>query len=498
MGRGTAVVTGASSGIGAATARQLAAAGYDVVVGARRVDRLAALAAEIGGRAHPLDVTDDASVQAFVGAVPECAVLVNNAGGAIGMDPVATADPADWRRMYDVNVLGVLRMTQALLPKLVASGAGHVVVMGSTAGRIVYEGGGGYTAAKHGAAALAETLRLELVGEPVRVTEIAPGMVATEEFSLNRFGGDAERAAQVYAGVPNPLTADDVADCVTWAVTRPRTSTSTSSWSSRWPRRPSTRWTGRAEPAIPHNHPMTAYSELVAATRRDGAALAAAGRLGLAATIASCPGWDVGRLLLHTGRVYAFVTTVLETRATGAPPDRPSRPPPDTEPVGYLLAALDDVVAALTDLAPDSPVWNWSPRPDQARFWGRRMALETAVHRWDAEHAHGIEEAVEATLARDGVEELFDALVPRLVARGVPAGRSGTIGLHATDVEADWTVTLSERGAVARAGRDGAECEVSGRASELLLLLYNRLPSEGLDSTGDTGLLDDWAARFHV
>lgn len=221
MSAPTAVVTGASSGIGAATAHQLAAAGFQVVVAARRRDRLQALAAEIGGRAIELDVTGAASVAALAAAVPECAVLVNNAGNALGLDPIADADPEDWRAMYDVNVLGVLRVTQALLPALVASGSGHVVVMSSTAGHVVYEGGGGYTAAKHGATALAETLRLELCGRPVRVTEIAPGMVATDEFSLNRFRGDADRAASVYAGVREPLTADDVAECVVWAVTRP-------------------------------------------------------------------------------------------------------------------------------------------------------------------------------------------------------------------------------------------------------------------------------------
>ena len=220
-GRGTAVVTGASSGIGAATARRLAAEGFDVVIGARRRDRLDALAAEIGARALTLDVTSDESVGAFAAEVTEARVLVNNAGLALGLDPIAEASVEDWRRMYDVDVLGVLRVTKALLPTLVASGQGHVVVMGSTAGRIVYEGGGGYTAAKHGVAALAETLRLELCGRPVRVTEIAPGMVATDEFSLVRFGGDAERAAGVYAGVDAPLTADDIADCVAWCVTRP-------------------------------------------------------------------------------------------------------------------------------------------------------------------------------------------------------------------------------------------------------------------------------------
>ena len=217
----TAVVTGASGGIGAATVRRLAAAGFSVVAGARRMDRLAALAAQTGARTVALDVTDDASVAALAAAVPDCAVVVNNAGGALGLDPVATASVADWGSMFDTNVLGTLRVTQALLPALIASGDGIVVNIGSIAGRVVYEGGGGYCAAKFGVAAMTETLRLELCGQPVRVTEIAPGMVKTKGFSLTRFGGDAERAQQVYQGVPNPLSADDVADCIEWVVTRP-------------------------------------------------------------------------------------------------------------------------------------------------------------------------------------------------------------------------------------------------------------------------------------
>jgi NADP-dependent 3-hydroxy acid dehydrogenase YdfG len=225
----TAVVTGASSGIGAATARRLAEAGYHVALAARRTDRLEALAKELtsAGRSasvHALDVTDRAAVDAFaadLGALPPLHVLVNNAGGALGTDPVATADPDEWRTMYEVNVLGVLHVTQALLPALTGSGDGTVVVLSSTAGLAPYEGGGGYVAAKHGAHVIAETLRLELNGRPVRVIEIAPGMVRTEEFALTRFHGDAERAAAVYAGVAEPLTADDVADTVTWAVTRP-------------------------------------------------------------------------------------------------------------------------------------------------------------------------------------------------------------------------------------------------------------------------------------
>jgi NADP-dependent 3-hydroxy acid dehydrogenase YdfG len=215
----TAVVTGASSGIGAATARALAEAGFDVVVGARRQDRLAEVADAIGGRALPLDVTDDDSVAAFCAEVPECAVLVNNAGGALGLDRIEDADLGRWQQMYDTNVLGTLRMTRALLPALRASGDGLVVVIGSIAGSQAYVGGAGYNAAKFAQRAFAEALRKELFGEPVRVTEIEPGMVETE-FSLVRFDGDAERAARVYEGV-DALKPEDIAECVAFVATRP-------------------------------------------------------------------------------------------------------------------------------------------------------------------------------------------------------------------------------------------------------------------------------------
>jgi len=216
---GVAVVTGASSGIGAATARRLAKDGYSVVLGARRLGRLEALAEEIGGRALPLDVTDDRSVAAFCAEVPECRVLVNNAGGALGMDPVTGADLAQWQTMYDTNVLGVVRLTKALLPAIEAAGSGTVVVIGSIAGFEPYEGGAGYNAAKHAISAVRTVLRYELLGRPVRVCEIDPGMVETE-FSLVRFDGDAERAAKVYEGM-TPLDADDVAECVAFVVSRP-------------------------------------------------------------------------------------------------------------------------------------------------------------------------------------------------------------------------------------------------------------------------------------
>jgi NADP-dependent 3-hydroxy acid dehydrogenase YdfG len=217
--RRTAVVTGASSGIGAATARHLAAAGFDVVVGARRLDRLHEVADPIGATAHHLDVTDTASVDAFCAELGPVSVLVNNAGGALGLDPVATADEREWQTMFETNVMGVMRLTRALLPRLIESGDGHVVTIGSIAAWEPYAGGAGYNAAKFGARAVMGALRHELLGQPVRITEIDPGMVETE-FSLVRFGGDDARAAKVYEGV-RPLSADDVAECVTFAATRP-------------------------------------------------------------------------------------------------------------------------------------------------------------------------------------------------------------------------------------------------------------------------------------
>lgn len=215
----TAVITGASSGIGAATARALAADGYRTVLGARRLDRLEALAEEIDGEAIALDVTEHASVLHFTAGVSRCDVLIHCAGGAIGLDSVADGDEDRWRWMYEANAMGTARMTKALLPKLIASGDGHVVGVTSIAAFETYRGGAGYTAAKHAQRAALRTLRLELLGEPVRLTEIAPGMVETE-FSLVRFGGDKEAAAEVYAGM-TPLQAEDVAACIRWAVAQP-------------------------------------------------------------------------------------------------------------------------------------------------------------------------------------------------------------------------------------------------------------------------------------
>jgi NADP-dependent 3-hydroxy acid dehydrogenase YdfG len=221
MSRPLAVVTGASSGIGAATARKLAAAGFEVICAARRSERIEALAAEIDGRAVVTDVTDEASVAALAAAAgPSLDVLVNNAGGAVGLEPVADADLAAWQRMYDINVLGTARVTKALFPAL-KQAAGIIVFVTSTAADAGYEGGGGYCGAKAAERALVESMRLELFDTDVRITEICPGMVHTEEFSLVRFGGDQARADAIYAGVPDPLTADDVAETITFMATRP-------------------------------------------------------------------------------------------------------------------------------------------------------------------------------------------------------------------------------------------------------------------------------------
>ena len=216
-----AVVTGASSGIGAATARRLAAEGFRVFCAARRFDRVRALADEIGGVALKCDVTSQQDVNELLWALGQrCDLLVNNAGGAFGMEAVAEADIEAWRSMYEVNVLGAVRVTKTLLPLLRAS-EGTVVFVTSVAADGGYELGAGYCGVKAAERSMAQSMRLELCGEPVRICEIVPGLVHTEEFSLTRFGGDQAKADAVYAGVPGPLVADDIADCIAFVATRP-------------------------------------------------------------------------------------------------------------------------------------------------------------------------------------------------------------------------------------------------------------------------------------
>jgi NADP-dependent 3-hydroxy acid dehydrogenase YdfG len=215
----TAVVTGASSGFGAATVRALVDHGFEVKAGARRADRLQALARETGCDWARLDVTDPASVTSFAAGIERLDLLVNNAGNAFGAELIADADESHWRAMFELNVMGVLRTTRVLLPALRASGDATIVNLGSVAGFETYPGGAGYTASKHALRALTRTLRLELLGEPIRITEIAPGMAETE-FALVRYGGDQDRATKLYAGM-TPLAAEDIAQAILWVATRP-------------------------------------------------------------------------------------------------------------------------------------------------------------------------------------------------------------------------------------------------------------------------------------
>jgi NADP-dependent 3-hydroxy acid dehydrogenase YdfG len=219
MAKQVAVITGASAGIGAATALRLAEEDFDVILGARRLDRVEEIADKCGGRALALDLTDPASIEAFTSTIEACDVLVNNAGLASGLQPIKDLELERVEAMFRTNVFGLLHVTRALLPKLLESPPGHIVNLGSIAGFEVYRGGAGYTASKHAVRAISRTLRLELMGTGVRVTEVMPGLVQTE-FSLVRFDGDREKANKVYEGM-TPLTGDDIADCIAWAVTRP-------------------------------------------------------------------------------------------------------------------------------------------------------------------------------------------------------------------------------------------------------------------------------------
>jgi len=222
--RGIAIVTAASSEIAAATALALAKDGFHVIAAARRIDRLKELQAKNSSiEICELDITDQSSVDACATSLAGKPVelLVNNAGGAFDGDSVLDSDPEIWRHTYEVNVIGTVRMVKAITPIMLQNGTGQIVVLGSTAGHTAYENGGSYVAAKFAERSLAATLRLELNGKPIRVSEISPGMVKTDEFAKVRFGGDTTRAAKVYEGVAEPLVAEDIAEAIRWVATLP-------------------------------------------------------------------------------------------------------------------------------------------------------------------------------------------------------------------------------------------------------------------------------------
>lgn len=235
------------------------------------------------------------------------------------------------------------------------------------------------------------------------------------------------------------------------------------------------------------------HAEWVAATRREGQALAAAARLGLDVAVPSCPDWTVGRLLGHVGRVYRYATHVLDSRATGDP-GRPAPPASGEDPIGYLLDGLDGVIGALGRVEPTTPVWNWSIQPQLAMFWSRRMAQESAVHRYDGQLAHDVTEPIDADLAADGISEVFDTILPRLFAHGPVDGLDGTMRLVATDAGTEWTAKFTPESVVVSRGPGHGELTVTATASDLLLLLWNRARRERLEVTGDRRLLDLWIA----
>lgn len=222
------LITGASSGIGYATAVLLASKGGEVIAAARRADRLEELASRDGISAVTCDITDEASVQALAATVAEGGpidVLINNAGAAMGLASIEESSIDDWRAMFELNVIGTKRMISTFLPSLrqaaSASGMADIVTVTSTSAFTPYEGGGGYNAAKYAGHAMMQVLRLELNGEPIRVIDIAPGMVKTDEFTLKRFGGDKARTEKLYENVDRPLTADDVAETIVAALELP-------------------------------------------------------------------------------------------------------------------------------------------------------------------------------------------------------------------------------------------------------------------------------------
>jgi uncharacterized protein (TIGR03083 family) len=236
------------------------------------------------------------------------------------------------------------------------------------------------------------------------------------------------------------------------------------------------------------------YAELVAAIRSEGETIVSASRPGVDAAVPTCPGWTVADLCLHVGRVYAYVAHIVAERLTSASDVRPD-PADDADPVEWIESSLDDVVTALSGCDPDTPMWNWSAEPHVAAFWARRMAHESAVHRFDAQRAHGIAQPVGAELAADGLDELVDVLLPRIVERNGLTLAARTYVLESIE-DGAWRIQTGSDG-VARAGLDvPADVTARGTTSALLLAAYNRVPWTSLETDGDVAALDEWSATL--
>lgn len=237
------------------------------------------------------------------------------------------------------------------------------------------------------------------------------------------------------------------------------------------------------------------YAELVAALRQEGEGIVAAARLGTGAPVSTCPGWTVGDLASHVGRVYRFAAEVLESRArvAGYPPG----PGPEADPVDYLQDGLEEIITALVELSPDTPVWNWSNQPDLAAFWARRMTHESLIHRYDAERAHEVATTIDIDLAVDGIDEVFDAIAPRMLGRRTVPGLDGTLRLVASDADGQWSAKLAPDSISVTRGPGGGDLTVRGRTADLLLLLYNRGDCAECELTGAQELLTVWRDHVH-
>jgi uncharacterized protein (TIGR03083 family) len=238
-----------------------------------------------------------------------------------------------------------------------------------------------------------------------------------------------------------------------------------------------------------------AYNELIATIRQEGEAIVAAARLGLDVPVPTCGDWVMADLLRHVGRVYLRAGTLVSERST-TQQDFPPEPPEDADPITYVCDALDELVAALASCDPETPVWNWSDQPPVAAFWARRMAHESAIHRYDAQKAHSLAQPIDADLAHDGMDELVDVILPRILTRDKPAMPEATILFDATD-EGDWPLRFGPEGLERLEVAKEPDVTATGTASALLLAAYGRVPWSAQNVEGEAAVLDDWSHLLH-